>query len=189
MKRLYSLSEQKIFLRKEIRKKLRGLEPPERKRRSREILKKLLSHPKFSAASSVFTYIAMPAEVETQPIFEEALRKGKKVYVPCLDLAKKQIHAIQIVNPKELTPGPYGILEPPFDKNRLGTPGELDLAVVPGLGFDRRGGRIGRGEGYFDRFLKEAKKAYKIGLAFECQMVDKVPRGTNDVFLDEVIVG
>ena len=71
----------------------------------------------------------------------------------------------------------------------MGKPEELELVIVPGLGFDREGGRIGRGEGYFDRFLAEAKRAYKIGLAFECQMVERVPCESSDVILDEILVG
>ena len=96
---------------------------------------------------------------------------------------------MEIIDWKELKPGAFGILEPAFDPKRLGRPEDLGLAVVPGLGFDRRGGRLGRGEGYFDRFLAEAKKAYKVGLAFEFQIVDEVPREAKDVSVDEVIIG
>lgn len=90
---------------------------------------------------------------------------------------------------KELTPGSYGILEPPFDPERIGQPEDLDLVIVPGIGFDLKGGRLGRGEGYFDRFLGEVAKAYKIGLAFECQIVEKIPRGLEDICINEVLTG
>ena len=183
------LQEQKSFLRKELRRKLRTLKPEERTRRSEKVVKELFGHPKFSKARSLLVYVAMEHEVETRPLLEEAWRRRKKVYVPRLDSQKKRIQIVELSDLKELKPGSYGILEPPLNRNRLGKPEELDLAIVPGLGFDRGGGRLGRGFGYFDRFLFEARKAYKIGLAFECQIVDEIPRDVHDVVMDEVLIG
>lgn len=177
------------MLRKELREKLSRLGPEERWRRSQGILVKLFSHPKFLSARSLLTYVALSSEVETRPVIDEAQKKGKKVYVPRADRMKKKIWAVEMNDPKELTQGWYGIFEPPFDSKRVVPAEDLDLVVVPGLGFDHEGGRLGRGEGYFDRFLGEAEKAYKIGLAFECQIVAKVPHTPQDVILDEVLIG
>ena len=177
------------MLRKELRKNLDAVKPKERSRRSGEILKKLFSHPKFSAARSLLTYLAVKSEVETDPILGEARRHGKRVYIPCLDSKKKQILAIEVTGKEKLEPNRYGILEPPFEAKRVGDPKNLDLVIVPGLGFDAQGGRLGRGEGYFDRFLAEAKRAYKMGLAFECQIIDRIPRESHDVVMDEVLIG
>lgn len=107
--------------------------------------------------------------------------------MPRLDLQAKRLQMIEIKAWNGLKPGAYGILEPAFNPKRLGDPEKLDLAVVPGAAFDRDGGRLGRGEGYFDRFLKEAGRAYKIGLAFKFQLVEKVPSEAHDVRVDEVL--
>ena len=109
--------------------------------------------------------------------------------MPRLDLQERRIQIIEISDLKELSRGPYGILEPPLNQSYLGKPEELDLAIVPGLGFDRGGGRLGHGLGYFDRFLLEVRKAYKIGLAFECQIMDEIPCEAHDVVMDEVLIG
>ena len=184
-----SLRERKSFLRKELRRKLKALDPQERTWRSEKIVHELLGQPRFLTVEKISVYAATTTEVETRVLLEEARRRRKKVYVPRLDPQKKQIQIVEIFDLKELRPGSYGILEPPLNPSRLGNPEELDLVIVPGLGFDRKGGRLGRGFGCFDRFLLEARKAYKIGLAFECQVVGEIPRETHDVFMDEVLIG
>ena len=177
------------MLRKELRRKLDVLGPTERTRRSQSILERLFSHPRFVQAKTLLSYVARAPEVETWPIVERALEERKKVYLPRVNPESRQIWIIEISGQEKLEPGSYGILEPPFDKSRVGDPKDLDFVVVPGLGFDPQGGRLGRGGGYFDRFLKEAKKAYKIGLSFECQVVEAVPRGIHDIEVDEVLIG
>lgn len=117
------------------------------------------------------------------------MKRGKKLYVPAVDPLKKEIRPLVLKIMGELKPGPYGILEPPFRAERVGVPAKLDLVLVPGLGFDSQGARLGRGEGYFDRFLKQASNAYKIGLAFKCQRVGKIPSEAQDVLMDEIIFG
>jgi 5-formyltetrahydrofolate cyclo-ligase len=164
------------------------LGPAERLRESGEILKQLLNHPRFLAARNLMAYVALESEVETRPFLQESRRTGKRIYVPRIDPEKKQMALIEMMDLKDLKPGPYGILEPPFNEGLVGKPEDLDLVVVPGIGFDREGGRLGRGEGYFDRFLQETKRAYKIGLAFRCQVVERIPREANDVVVDEVLI-
>ena len=182
-----SLKEQKRLLRLELRQQRANLTPGERFRQSGRILKQLFQHPRFLNARSVLFYLAREEEVETRPLLDEILREQKKAYVPRLDLKAKQLQMIEIRGWSELKPGAYGILEPAFDPERVGNPAALDLAIVPGMAFDREGGRLGRGEGYFDRFLQEAGRAYKIGLAFKFQLVEEVPCEAHDVRVDEVL--
>jgi 5-formyltetrahydrofolate cyclo-ligase len=184
---LPSLETQKRLLRQELRQKLDQLKPAERVRRGSELLGQLLKHPKFVQAKTFLSYVGVGLEVETWPLVEEALRRGKRVFIPRVDEEKKKLWMIEITGKEELRPSRYGILEPAFRKERLGDPATLELAVIPGLGFDRQGGRLGRGGGYFDRFLREAMQAYKIGLAFECQLLDSVPQAGHDVRVDEVL--
>ena len=189
MNRSLSIQEQKALLRNKLRQKLEGLKLEERKERSENILAKLFSHSKFKKSEHLLIYISCGFEVQTRSLVEEALSRDKKIYVPRIDPEEKKILMIETSDLNELKPGSYGVMEPPLDQARVGDPQDLDLAIVPGLGFDREGGRLGRGKGYFDRFLKEARNAYKIGLAFECQIVDQIPRNENDVLLDEVLIG
>jgi 5-formyltetrahydrofolate cyclo-ligase len=126
-------------------------------------------------------------EVETLPLLKECLRQAKRLAVPYLDSKKNQIWAIETRSLKDLRPGAYGVLEPHFDKNQRVPACELDLVIVPGLGFDRTGGRLGRGKGHFDRFLQDVVKAYKIGLAFKCQLLKEIPCDENDIKMDEVL--
>ncbi|MBI4116059.1 MAG: 5-formyltetrahydrofolate cyclo-ligase [Candidatus Omnitrophica bacterium] len=176
-------------MRKELRQNLARVGPEERSRKSRIVLERLFSHPKFAVARTLLSYIAKDSEVETAPIFETARKEGKKVYAPRLNTDKKEFVIIEVKGAEKLIANQYGILEPPLDPKSIGNPEDLDLVIVPGLGFDKEGGRLGRGEGYFDQFLKKAAKAYKIGLAFDCQMIERVPRGPHDMVLNEVLVG
>lgn len=184
-----SVEDQKALLRNQLRARRADLNPGERLAHSQKIVDKLCRHPCFSKAVALLAYVALPPEVETRPFLEQALKAKKRVFVPRVDPNQKRIWMMELLDLKHLKPGSYGILEPPFDSKRAGNPRDLELAVVPGLGFDPEGGRLGRGAGYFDRFLKEAVKAYKIGLAFECQIVEKIPCGPDDVKMDEVLIG
>lgn len=184
-----SLEGQKRRLRKELRQELALLSPAERKLESEAVLKKLVSHPRFKKAKSILSYIALESEVETGPVIEAARADGKRVYAPLIDQKRGGIQMIEIEGLEGLRPGSYGILEPAYDPKRIGDPKDLELALIPGLGFDREGGRLGRGKGYFDRFLKSAQQAYKIALAFRCQVVDRIPRGPMDETVDEVVIG
>ena len=189
MGKFYSLAEQKGLLRKALAGKCAALKSGERTLRSQNILAKLLAHPQFSEARILLCYAARAPEVETRPLLEEALRKKKKLFVPKLDPISQKIEMIELRDVRDLKPGAYGILEPPFNPERVGNPRDLDLVIAPGVGFDREGGRLGRGVGLFDRFLEEARSAYKIGLAFECQLVEKIPSEEHDIIMDEIIIG
>ena len=84
-----------------------------------------------------------------------------------------------------LQPGAYGIMEPVGE--RFTDYATIDIAVVPGMAFDAQGHRLGRGKGYYDRFLAKVPDVYKIGLCFSWQMVDEVPSEANDIMMDEVV--
>lgn len=134
-------------------------------------------------------YLALESEVDTKPVVEEALKQGKKVYVPLMGAAGGEIAVMHIDHLNGLRPGTGATPEPEFQIERIGSSDDLELVVIPGLGFDRKGARLGRGKGHFDRFLAKTPKAYKIGLAFECQVLDQIPQEPFDVSVDEVITG
>ena len=189
MENRVSVEEEKRRLRQELRERLKRLGAEEGRRKSERIQAKLLRHPQFKGSRSVLVYVASESEVQTDSILERAKEKGKRIYLPRIDSEKEILQMIEMREGETLRPNPYGILEPPFERSRLGDPLSLDLAIVPGLGFNAKGFRLGRGKGYFDKFLSQAKQAYKIGLAFECQIMEEIPHEESDVVLDEILIG
>ena len=181
-------NDYKSLLRNKLQQARLNLSDSNRRLKSRTITEKLIRMPVFIKSKNLLTYVALPDEVATRPIVRTALRSGKNVFVPAVDFAGKQIKIYQIHDwKKDLRRSSFGILEPRRIRERLGNPKKLDFVVVPGVGFDRQGGRLGRGGGFFDRFLKKAKSAQKIGIAFREQMLPRIPMNRSDVRMDGVI--
>ena len=160
-----------------------------RRERSRAVVARILSLPEYHDAGLVSVFVGVGSEVETIPLIESALAAAKRVAVPWVDGRELRLFVLSSLG--ELAPAPFGLLEPPpdlrADESRSVQPSEVDLFIVPGVAFDRRGGRLGHGRGYYDGLLTRARKgATFIAAAFECQMVDAVPMTERDVFLDAV---
>ncbi len=128
-------------------------------------------------------------EVETHDLVRQALKDGKKVFLPSCNTEQGQIFPCPVGEvPDDLRQGAFGICEPCERKNRLQDLSELDLCIVPGIAFDRRGNRIGRGCGYYDRFLgKLSDKTMKIGVAYAFQIVDNIYPTDGDTHVDMVV--
>lgn len=147
---------------------------------SEQILKRLEQHPVFQSASIVMLYHSLPDEVNTHA-FIEKWRNSKRIILPT-------VVGDDIV-PVELTPqtafaiGDFNIQEPQDNPYT----GSYDLIVVPGVAFDKSGNRIGRGRGYYDRFLRQHPNAPKIGICFDFQLVEFVPTEPTDIRMDEVV--
>ncbi|MBI4549726.1 MAG: 5-formyltetrahydrofolate cyclo-ligase [Candidatus Omnitrophica bacterium] len=140
-------------------------------------------------ARVILAYAATPAEVETRDLILSFLKEGKIVALPCCDREKMEITPVSLTHLESLQRGSVGIWEPPQEAARVLDPLSLDLVLVPGIAFDKRGNRLGRGLGYYDRFLRKlGPKTLKIGLGFDFQIVDRVPVNEAwDVPLDRVI--
>jgi len=158
---------------------------------SRLIVDRFLALPEYREAGTVLFYVDVRAEVQTRPALPAALQSGKRIIVPwCNETGELELFHLESMD--ELDVGRHQVLEP---KPELRTrpakqvaPGDVDLVMVPGVGFDRRGGRMGHGKGYFDKLLKHVRPdAPLVALAFECQMVDEIPMEPHDVFMDKVI--
>jgi len=153
---------------------------------SRMAVERLLSLPEFQNAKNVMFYVSFGSEVGTERAIEEAIKKGKKVSVPCTGKETNTMAASQISGLGELEEGKYGIREPKEKKEIPAA--EIDIVVVPGVAFDRQGYRVGYGKGFYDRFLSNiGPKTTKIGLAFGFQLVDSLPREGHDIPVDKVI--
>lgn len=157
--------------------------------KSRLIQKKLFEHQAFCKASVVCFYVAMPVEVDTRPMIQEALKIGKRVLVPLADLENKELKLYEIRDlDTDLEVGALGILEPRKDRARLADAKEVDCVIVPGMAFDSQGHRLGRGGGFYDRFLsKFSAKTPKIALAFSFQVLPQIPQETHDQRVDIVL--
>jgi 5-formyltetrahydrofolate cyclo-ligase len=184
-----STSELKQRIRKEVLAARRTLS--DRESRSGLILANALALPELAAAEVILIYVDCRSEVQTRAAISELLSRGKMVVVPwCRD--DKHLGLFHLRSLADLKPGRFGIPEPTpgnlADPGRDVAPSQLDLLLLPGVAFDRRGGRLGHGRGYFDRLLAETRPdAMKAGLAFECQIVPDVPSEPHDMRLDAIV--
>ncbi len=132
----------------------------------------------------IMLYSALPDEVPTQILIDQLAVQGKTVLLPRV-ISDTDMELHRYTGKQDLQTGAYGILEP---TGELFTNYEsIDIAIVPGMAFDDDGHRLGRGKGYYDRFLSRVPNIYKIGLCFSWQMVDHVPFDEHDIVMDEVI--
>jgi 5-formyltetrahydrofolate cyclo-ligase len=169
---------------KELRNTIKALKKQHTKEQLLEqstiILSKLEQHPDFQKAHIVMIYSALPDEVQTEA-FLEKWRHKKKIILPTV--VADDIIPVELAENTGFAVGDFNILEP---QNEPYT-GDYDLIVVPGVAFDRKGNRIGRGRGYYDRFLCKHLNVKRIGICFDFQLVDEVPVEDNDIKMDEVI--
>lgn len=134
----------------------------------------------------VALYAAMTGEVETRLIAEAVRQAGGEVYYPLIrPEGVMSFHRVAIED--ELAPGPYGIPAPPAESGGLREQERFDLVVVPGLAFDLKGFRLGRGGGYYDRFLSRILSRNVVGLAFSWQIVPAVPVDPWDVPVGAIV--
>lgn len=184
----------------EIKNKIRVRINTERKKlsvaeaaaKSEKIVKQLRQLKEYSDARVVMMYVSLDFEPDTKKLIKEELggeekktSGRKKILVPFTDCgSQKKIYAAHLQDFDTLVPGAFNILEPEI-KNKY--EGNIDLVLVPGVAFDEKGNRIGVGKGCYDAFLTVHRKALKIGLAFEQQIVGEVPFEEHDVPVDIVI--
>jgi 5-formyltetrahydrofolate cyclo-ligase len=177
---------------KDIRRKMismrEGMDEGEVMRRSEEIKRKVLELQEVRDARVIMLYASKGKEVRTDELISELLGMGKRVVLPKTEVEGRGITPVEISDPeKDLIPGNYGIREP-RDCARRVNPEEIDLVIVPGIAFDRNGNRLGRGAGYYDRFLSMIKGKVRIAaLAYSFQIVERVPSSDSDVPVDIVI--
>ena len=167
------------------------MEPTQRKEKSRRICALLTAHPVVTGANHLFIYVDFRSEVETMDLIRRLVAAGKTISVPVTLLEESRLQAVRLTNPDtQLMPGCYGIPEPTPDQIAVATvdPATIDTVLIPGSVFDTGGGRLGYGGGYYDRFLTEsAPRAARVGVAFELQLVDRVPMEPHDQYMDVLV--
>ncbi len=147
---------------------------------SEKILAKLEQHPDFVKAERVMLYSALPDEVQTQ-VFLEKWHLKKQIILPTV--VGDDIIPVAYEKDTDFAVGDFNILEPQNEPYK----GDFDLIIVPGVAFDRNGNRLGRGRGYYDRFLCQHLDVKRIGICFDFQLVDEIPTEPFDIRMDEVI--
>ena len=169
---------------KELRQSIRAAKKQhtaeELQRQSEAVMQKLADHPRFRAAERVMLYASLPDEVETLA-FIEAWRHRKTIVLPTV--VGDDIIPVELADTTMFAEGDFHIPEP---QNHPYT-GDFDLIVVPGMAFDMDGHRLGRGRGYYDRFLAIHPEVYTIGLCFDFQLVPVVPSEPHDHPINEIL--
>lgn len=176
----------KKTLRKEILKKRKALRPYQIKEKSKKIHIRLVKSVNFKRAKTIMFYLSKGNEVITDSMIKTAFKQKKTVCAPIVTgKNKKKLQVAVFCNlENDLAVGTYGIREP---KKRHPLKGKIDLAIVPGVSFDIDGNRLGRGMAYYDNFLKTIPKTVKIALAYENQIVTKIPSQSHDIPMTKII--
>ncbi|MBO7101725.1 MAG: 5-formyltetrahydrofolate cyclo-ligase [Bacteroidales bacterium] len=174
---------EKADIRKQMRELKRQLTPEEKLRRSEAVMRQVEQLPEFCKARVVLMYWSMADEVQTHA-FVERWHREKTVLLPCVD--GDDLRLRQYTGPECLVAGEqFGIGEPTGPEwTDLEA---VELIVVPGVAFDLRNNRMGRGRGFYDRLLKSTPRAVKVGVAYGFQLLDKIPVEAFDVPMNLVI--
>ncbi len=184
------LSMDKKVLRRKALSCRRSLSKEKIEKKSEKIKERLFNLSVFKQAKVVLFYLSLPEEVQTYSMIKAAFRINKRVALPVVkNVNRREIIPFEIKNPEpELILGPFKIPQPKPSECYPLSLEEIDLVVVPGVAFDERGNRLGFGAGFYDRFLKKLTHQTKfVGLAFECQLTDKIPSEKHDISMDYVV--
>ena len=183
------IKSEKIIIRKQIKGYFRNLSPEDFNRKSEEVLKKLVNLPEWERAETVIAFLSLPDEIKTDNIIRRALAEGKKTAVPRIENNDLVFHYIRSAD-SDFIIHPFGMPEP-VSSSPVFNPEAADektIILVPGLAFDSRCLRLGRGKGFYDRFLSGiAGTVKKIGIGYDFQIIDSVPAEKHDFPLDMII--
>lgn len=181
-------------LRRLLRKARRSLSPAQQRAAARGVYRQLAQHPLFRRARHVSLYLPTDGEIDPRFLLREAQRRGKATYLPVLSAWPKTKMVFQRVRPGEkFRPNRFRIPEPDINARRQRKIWALDLILMPLVGFDEEGGRLGMGGGFYDRSLaylarrKAWRKPVLLGLAHECQKVGRLVQASWDVPLQGTV--
>lgn len=174
----------KKAVRAEILRNLRNMTDDEKNLSNDKIFNKLINLDEFCRAKVIFLYISVDYEADTKRIFEYALKEGKRV---CIPKCKQDgiMSAFEVFGAQDLVPDKFGI-----PSAREGTPeispDDIDFVIAPGVAFDLTGRRLGRGGGYYDRFLNKLS-AFTVGICHPCQIISSLSTEEHDIPVNLVI--
>lgn len=171
-------------LRREMKRRNLSMTAGERAERSRRLFARVEALPEFEAARTVAFFCALGDEPETQPALERWLARGKRIVVPRVEGERMEFFEYA---PGVMESGAFGICEPGAGAVCCPT-AEIDLVIVPGTAFSPLGARMGRGRGYYDRYLSRLDfRGTKVGVCYAHQLVGTLPCEPHDVAMDRVV--
>jgi 5-formyltetrahydrofolate cyclo-ligase len=178
-------NREKKELREKLLKRLLSLTLAEIERRSNNVEKKLSSLPIYRDAKVIMAYYPLKGEVNILEMIRKDIG-SKRFCFPVMDLKAKNLRIFEISQlDKDFISGPFGVKEPDTAKTREVDISKIDMVIVPALAFDHKLNRLGRGAGYYDRFLQKISPlTKKVGIAFEFQVLDNLP---NNPLLDQKV--
>ncbi|XP_039215182.1 5-formyltetrahydrofolate cyclo-ligase isoform X2 [Crotalus tigris] len=193
-----ALNAAKRALRAELKRRLKELSQAEKLRQSRLLAGKVMAHPRYLASQRIAVFLSMPDEVQTNEIIKDVFQKGKACFIPWYKPQSSHMDMVKLASYEEIASLPltsWNIHQPAegdVREDALAVADGLDLILMPGLGFDQTGNRLGRGKGYYDTFLQRCQqhpkgKPYTIALAFQEQMCSMVPVSETDMKVDEIL--
>jgi 5-formyltetrahydrofolate cyclo-ligase len=181
-------------LRRLLRQARRALTPAQQRQAAQGLYRQLAQHPMFRRARHIALYLPNDGEIDPRLLLRAAQRRGKATYLPVLSPWPRTKMVFQRIRPGEqLHPNRFRILEPRIDVARQRKVWALDLVLLPLVGFDDVGGRLGMGGGFYDRSLaylarrKLWRKPTLLGLAHECQKVERLAQASWDVPLQGTV--
>jgi len=173
-------------IRGKLLEKRKSFSHEELQEKNSKIFEKLFSLQEFSSANNIGVYISFKNEVGTRKIIEKLLSENKNVFAPVMDFGNEHFSYAKLSSLENLTENKYGVSEP--KEKEFVEASKIDVFLVPGAAFDKRGYRIGWGKGYYDKFFnKNNPTGKKIGLFFEFQLIKEVPVEEFDVKMDYIV--
>ncbi|XP_041842884.1 5,10-methenyltetrahydrofolate synthetase (5-formyltetrahydrofolate cyclo-ligase) [Melanotaenia boesemani] len=188
----------KQALRRQIKARVATLSVEEKRRQSLVVSEKLFRNPRYASSKRIAVFLSMDDEVCTQEIIKDVFRWGKSCFIPRYELNSSHMDMLKLNSLQDMETLPltsWNIRQPAEDdhsREEALASGGLDLILMPGLGFDQSGRRLGRGKGFYDTYLQRCSrqgggKPYTIALAFREQICQEIPVDGNDVLIDEVL--
>ncbi len=183
------IQDKKLEIRNEIGKRLDALSDGTRQKKNKIITERLFDFANFLEAKISLLYMDLGYEVKTHEIIKKCFSYNKVVVLPAFSEDSYRMKLMKIDNfDSSLRPGPRGVLEPIPARCKLVPIEHIDIAIIPGIAFDEKGGRIGSGKGYYDRLIPDlAITTRKVALAFEEQLIQQVPMESHDKHVDIII--
>ncbi len=177
------LAQRKAEIRQRLKQERSAIPEQEREAWTAIIRQQLLALDEVAAAGTIFCYISCGSEVGTRDLLDRFLEEGRTLLVPKIINANHMI-ATPFISWDDLVPGQLGILTPRVDEPYAG---DVHLALTPGVGFSPNGYRIGYGRGYYDKWFAGHRQTFKIGLAFEAQLIHDMPVTDHDIPVDMIV--
>lgn len=178
------ITRRKNKIRRELAEKRMRLSKEEQMNASERLCERLIQNPLIWDAEILLLYHAKVPEVSLETLFHWARKQHKITAFPRVE--GRYLHFYEVDTLLQLEQGGFGILEPSRECRRIAP--KRAICLVPGLGFDKKGNRIGYGKGYYDRYLANAPELTKIGIAYEVQLTEALPTDENDIKMDGIVM-